>query len=389
MTDLDQDTTQDSPAQDRQPVTLSPTLPQPGTKTPDVHDPGASREPILSVRDLVVRYKTGKGMSVDAVRGVDFDLYPNQSLALVGESGCGKTTLGLGLLRLLPRLGSIPEGSITYRPRKAEPIDVLALNKNDLRRWRWRDAAMVFQGAMNSFNPVLRVIDQMADTIRAHPEKGGKNATKTDIWDRSAELMKSVRLEPSQVLPAYPHELSGGMRQRVLIAMSLLLDPQLLILDEPTTALDILTQRAIVDVLAELRAERQFAMIFISHDLGVAAELADRVATMYAGKIIETGTARDVFYQPRHPYTSGLINAVPPVTGDLPELASIPGSPPGLNNLPEGCAFNPRCSYVTDECRRVDPELLMITERPHGTSHQAACLHWEDVVHERKVVARA
>ena len=184
MTDLDRATTgpQDT-SQDRHSVTLSPTLPGPSTRTPVTAEPGGSREPILSVRDLVVRYRTGKGMSVDAVRGVDFDLYPNQSLALVGESGCGKTTLGLGLLRLLPRLGSIPEGTITYRPRKAEPIDVLGLNKNDLRRWRWRDAAMVFQGAMNSFNPVLRVIDQMADTIRAHPEKGGKNATKTEIWE--------------------------------------------------------------------------------------------------------------------------------------------------------------------------------------------------------------
>lgn len=345
--------------------------------------------PILSVRDLVVRYRSGNGASVDAVRGVGFDLYPNQSLALVGESGCGKTTLGLGLLRLLPRLGSTPEGSVTYRGRSDADVDVLKLGKNDLRRWRWREAAMVFQGAMNSFNPVLRIIDQMGDTIRAHPEKGGSNASKSDIWERSAELMRSVRLEPNQVLPSYPHELSGGMRQRVLIAMSLLLDPKLLILDEPTTALDILTQRAVVDVLQELRADRKFAMIFISHDLGVAAELADRVATMYAGRIIETGTARDIFYGPRHPYTSGLINAVPPVVGDLPELASIPGSPPGLNDLPPGCKFNPRCSYAEDMCLRTDPELLTISPRPRGMSHEAACLRWQDVVHERKVVARA
>lgn len=343
---------------------------------------------MLSVRDLVVSYRTGEGGSVDAVRGVDFDLYPNESLALVGESGCGKTTLGLGLLRLLPRLGSIPVGSVSYRDRAGKEIDVLKLPKGALRRWRWQEAAMVFQGAMNSFNPVLRIADQMADTMQAHPQNG-RQPTRKEIFERSAEMLRSVRLEPNQVLPSYPHELSGGMRQRVLIAMSLLLNPQLLILDEPTTALDILTQRAIVDVLHELRAERKFAMIFISHDLGMAAELADRVATMYAGKIIETGSVRDIFYSPRHPYTSGLINAVPPVHGDLPELASIPGSPPGLNALPSGCAFHPRCSYATDECKVTDPELFMIDERLDGTNHEAACLHWQEVIHERKVIARA
>ncbi|GLZ76698.1 ABC transporter ATP-binding protein [Actinorhabdospora filicis] len=344
-------------------------------------------EPILSVRDLAVAYKTGAGKTVEAVRGVDFDLYPDQSLALVGESGCGKTTLGLGLLRLLPRLGSVPRGTVTYRGRDGSTVDVLALKKRELRDWRWREAAMVFQGAMNSFNPVLRVIDQMADTIKAHPD-GERKPSKKEIWERSAELLRAVRLEPNRVLPSYPHELSGGMKQRVLIAMSLLLDPKLLILDEPTTALDILTQRAIVDVLHELRAERKFAMVFISHDLAIAAELADRVATMYAGKIIETGTARDIFYGPRHPYTVGLIKAVPPVVGDLPELASIPGAPPSLANLPEGCKFAPRCPYVQDACLTGDPELDTIEERPRGTAHTAACIRWQDVKYERKVVER-
>ncbi|GIG69941.1 ABC transporter ATP-binding protein [Phytomonospora endophytica] len=350
-------------------------------------DPPKTDGPILSVRDLHVAYKTGDGKTVEAVRGVDFDLYPNQSLALVGESGCGKTTLGLGLLRLLPKLGSVPKGSITFNGRDGSSVDVLALRKQELRKWRWRDAAMVFQGAMNSFNPVLRIIDQMGDTIRAHPD-GGRKPSKKEIWERSAELLRSVRLEPNRVLPSYPHELSGGMRQRVLIAMSLLLDPKLLILDEPTTALDILTQRAIVDVLHELRAERKFAMVFISHDLAIAAELADRVATMYAGKIIEAGTARDIFYGPRHPYTVGLIKAVPPVVGDLPELASIPGAPPSLSNLPSGCSFAPRCEFAEDRCTERDPELDAITERSAGTTHAAACLRWEDVTYERKVVER-
>lgn len=347
-----------------------------------------SSEPVLSVRDLVVQYRTGKNSVVQGVRGVSFDLYPNQAMTLVGESGCGKTTLGLGLLRLLPRLGSIPSGSVTYRREQGKPVDVLALGNRELRRWRWSEAAMVFQGAQNAFNPVLTIRAQMRDTLEAHLPPG-QRFNKNDADERSAEILKRVRLDASRVLNSYPHELSGGMRQRVLIAMSLLLDPRLIVLDEPTTALDILTQRTIVDLLAELREERQFAMIFISHDLALAAELADRVCTMYAGRIIEQGSVRDIFYEPRHPYTSGLINAVPPVVGDLPELASIPGSPPSLARLPKGCAFAPRCSYATDECRVVDPDLTDIEHRERGLEHAVACHHWQEVHHERKVITHA
>jgi len=342
--------------------------------------------PILSVRDLVVRYTTGSKTHLDAVRGVSFDLYPGQSLALVGESGCGKTTLGLGLLRLLPRLGSVPSGSMTFVGKNGKPVDILKLGSSALRRWRWEEAAIVFQGAMNSFNPVLRIGEQMADTMQAHLIDGHKPG-KAEILDKSAEMLRAVRLEPGQVLPSYPHELSGGMRQRVLIAMSLLLDPRLLILDEPTTALDILTQRAIVDVLAELRERLGFTMIFITHDLALAAELADRVATMYAGRIIETGSVRDIFQNACHPYTAGLINAVPPVTGDMPNLASIPGSPPSLASLPKGCAFRDRCTYAEDRCAQTDPQLEMIESRLAGLSHTAACINWQDVHSAREVVA--
>ena len=345
----------------------------------------AENTPILSVKDLVVRYETGSRTHVDAVRGVSFDLYSGQSLALVGESGCGKTTLGLGLLRLLPRLGSVPSGGLEYVGKNGKLIDVLKLSRPALRRWRWEEAAIVFQGAMNSFNPVMRIGEQMADTMRAH-KIGGVKPTKTEIEEKSAEMLKAVRLEPSQVLPSYPHELSGGMRQRVLIAMSLLLDPRLLILDEPTTALDILTQRAIVDVLAELRERLGFTMIFITHDLALAAELADRVATMYAGRIIENGSVRDIFGNARHPYTAGLINAVPPVTGDLPTLASIPGSPPSMGNLPGGCAFRDRCTYAITDCAQIDPELYRIEERPVGMTHAAACIRWQEVQSKREVV---
>ncbi len=282
-----------------------------------------SGEPVLSVRDLVVEYRIGSGSSKDAVRAIEdvsFDLAPNESLALIGESGCGKTTLGLAMLRLLPKLGVVPQGEVLYRRRDGSVLDMLSLNQEELRRFRWSECAMVFQGAMNSFNPVLRIWDQMLDTVRAHD----KQMSKQRVKERSAEVLKLVDLEPDRVLSSYPHELSGGMRQRVLIATALMLEPQVLVLDEPTTALDLLTQRGIVDVLHQLRERLEFAMIFVSHDLGLAAELADRVATMYDGHIVELGDVRDIFYRPQHPYTKSLINAVPTVAEESSILDAVP-----------------------------------------------------------------
>ncbi len=335
-----------------------------------------SVEPVLAVRDLVVEYRTPVA-PVQAVRGVTFDLYPHESLALVGESGCGKTTLGLALLRLLPRLASTPHGEVRYRQSDGRVVDLLAMRREQLRKFRWNDAAMVFQGAMNALNPVLRVEDQMYDTIRAHRSMSREKARK-----RCGEVLEMVRLEPARVMPSYPHELSGGMRQRVLIAMALLLEPRVLVLDEPTTALDILTQRSIVDVLQELRRELGFAMVFVTHDLALAAELADRVATMYAGRIVELGDARDIFGASRHPYTGGLIRAVPPVVGDSSEISSIPGGPPSLAALPSGCPFRVRCELAEDVCEQTDPELARVGER-----HQAACHFSDRVSFERVVVS--
>ena len=325
-------------------------------------------EPVLMVEGLTVEYRTQAGV-VRAVREVSFDLHRNESLALIGESGCGKTTLGLALLRLLPKLGRTSAGAIRYRTRGGQVIDLLELDSDELRDFRWKECAMVFQGAMNSFNPVLRVWDQMLDTVRAH-----RAVSRDEVRERSLKLLRMVQLEPDRILKAYPHELSGGMRQRVLIAMALLLDPAVVILDEPTTALDILTQRAIIEVLRALRQELDFAMIFISHDLALAAELADRVATMYAGRVVEQGDVRDIFYRPRHPYTVGLIKAVPPVVGDLPEIASIPGAPPSLLLLPSGCSFHPRCPYARDRCAEEEPLLGGV-----GEGHEVACHYWPEV----------
>ncbi len=338
--------------------------------------PARGGQPILSIRDLAIEYRTGKG-PVRAAREVTFDLHAGEALALIGESGSGKSTLGLGIMRLLPQTARIPTGSIEYRARDGRAIDVLALRKEALRRFRWEECAMVFQSALNAMNPVLRVWDQMFDTVRAH-RPGAKQA---EVRERAAELLRLVQLDPERVLPAYPHELSGGMRQRVAIAVSLLLDPQLLILDEPTTALDILTQRTIMDVLLDLRTRLGFAMIFISHDLAIATELADRVATMYAGRVVETGAVRELFYRPKHPYTVGLLGAVPPIGGGLVALKSIPGSPPSLLDPPVGCRFHPRCSYATEECTAADPPLI-----PVGAGHSAACIHTAQVEFHREVL---
>ncbi len=317
-------------------------------------------EPTLSVRDLTIEYAARRG-KVRAVRNVSFDVRRGEALALIGESGSGKTTLGLGVVKLLPSTAAITSGSIAYwrygeGGQATRETEVLKLKGNDLRRFRWGECAMVFQSALNALNPVLRISDQFVDTAKAHGYLSGFRQGGA-LSERSRHLLSLVRLDPERVWRAFPHELSGGMRQRVLIALSLLLLPQLLILDEPTTALDILTQRNIMDVLKELRTQLDFSLIFISHDLSLAAELADRVATVYAGKIVETGDVYTIFRSPQHPYTIGLIKAVPTLTSDRAELTSIPGSPPDLIELPSGCKFHPRCPLADDHCRQEEPEL--------------------------------
>lgn len=334
------------------------------------NESSADQQYPLSLDNVSVHYLTKRG-AVQAVRGVTLNLHPSESLALIGESGSGKTTLGLAIVRLLAKTARISSGNIHYR-RDGKEIDVLRLGHEDLRRFRWSECAIVFQSALNAFNPVLCIWEQVWDTARSH---GWKDRRK--VRQRALDLLRFVQLDPERVLNAYPHELSGGMRQRVLIALALLLNPQILILDEPTTALDILTQRTIIDLLRQLKEQEQFGMIFISHDLALAAELADRVATMYAGMIVEIGPVNNIFYEPRHPYTLGLIRAVPTVTGDFEELASIPGSPPDLIDLPQGCKFHPRCSFATARCRVEEPPL-----EPVGTQHYAACWNWPDVERE-------
>jgi len=324
--------------------------------------------PVLSVRDLTIDYITRRG-PVHAVRDVSFELEKSETLAIIGESGSGKTTLAVGLIRLSPRGTKVTKGEILYT-KNGLTTDIRTLDDDDLREYRWAEAAMVFQAALNSFNPVITIWEQFNDTARAH---GMKDRHK--VRDRADELLDLVHLDAKRVLPAFPHELSGGMKQRVLIALALMLEPQLVILDEPTTALDILTQRSIIDLLKQLRERLGFSMIFISHDLSIAAELADRMITMYAGRVVEEANVDDMFYRPRHPYSVGLLRAVPRVSGALGSVASIPGSPPDLMRLPVGCSYAPRCPYAIDACRAADPPLVPV-DTPR---HRAACIRWKHV----------
>lgn len=330
---------------------------------------------VLSVQDYSVSYQTPRGW-LKAVNHVSFDLHEGESLALIGESGCGKSTLNLGLMRLLPQNAKV-EGKIIYHYREGGQEDVLRLGQNALRRFRWSESAMVFQAAQNSLNPVIRIRDMFYDTAAAHGITNRK-----EVQRRAMDLFFKVRLDPERVFNAYPHQLSGGMRQRVLIALSLLLNPQVLILDEPTTALDILTQRSILDVIARIRREFNFSIMFISHDLAIAAEIADTVATMYAGEIIEQGPVQKIFYEPRHAYTLGLMQASPKLSSGREELVSIPGSPPDLIAPPSGCKFHPRCSFATEVCKGEPPRLIAVEE-----NHQAACYHSDAVLAESRHAA--
>lgn len=332
---------------------------------------------VLSVRDFSVSYLAERG-KVRAVNNVSFDLHEGETLALIGESGCGKSTLTLGLLGLLPTTGRIDSGTLLYTRRDGGTSDILNLSQHEKRHFLWSECSMVFQGALNALNPVLKISDMVYDTARAHGMR------RQEARDVAMSLFEKVRLDATRVFDAYPHELSGGMRQRVLLALALLLRPQVVIMDEPTTAVDILTQRSILEVLKQLRAELNFSVIFISHDLAVAAEIADTLATMYAGEIVEIGPVEDVFYRPRHAYTLSLLNAAPRLSADAEELQSIPGSPPDLIAPPTGCKFHPRCRFATEICAEQMPPAV---QQPDNPTHVVSCYHSEAVQRERPEAA--
>ncbi len=313
---------------------------------------------LLSVRDLTVSYKLQSG-EVPAVRGVNFDIEKGEVLGLAGESGCGKSTIASAILRLLP------EGTKVGGEVLLENENILEMKPGKLRAVRWTEASIIFQGAMHALNPVKRIGDQIAEPILIHQQADEKEA-----MVRVGGLLEEVGL-PQRRLRDYPHELSGGQKQRVMIAMALACNPSLVIADEPTTALDVMVQAQVLKLLKELQRDLGLAMLFITHDLSVLAEVSDRLAIMYAGRIVEQGPAEPVFTDPKHPYTRALAGAFPAI-GDAQyrmKPSGLGGDPPDPQNIPSGCSFHPRCPVVVAECSDTDPILY-----PAGESRSAACL---------------
>jgi oligopeptide/dipeptide ABC transporter ATP-binding protein len=323
-------------------------------------------EPVLSIRDLSVVYRTPAG-DVRAVDRVSLDLNAGEVVGLVGESGSGKSTLAYGATRLLRAPAVITSGSVRYQGRRMEmPTDVLQLTAGQLGGLRWREIAIVFQSAMNALNPVVSVHDQLTDVIRAHLPLSRREAT-----EKAAGLLEMVGIARNR-LRSYPHELSGGMRQRVMIAMALATDPEVVIMDEPTTALDVVVQREILGQILDLKDRLGFAILFITHDLSLLIELADRIAVMYAGQLMEIGTADEIHNGPAHPYTKRLLRSFPSLRGQRRDLTGIPGTPPDLLDPPPGCPFLPRCTEGTDECQKIEIRLAKV-RTSLDPAHVTAC----------------
>jgi len=303
---------------------------------------------LLEVHGLTVDYLT-ESADVRAVDRVSFTVEPGEFLGVVGESGCGKSTLLFGVAQLLSPPGEVVGGEVIFRGR-----DMVRLSQGELRHMRWRDYSVVMQSAMNALNPMKSIGAQFKDTLEGH----GSPSTE-QIRERSAEVMTMVGIDPEH-LKSYPHQLSGGMRQRAMIAMALLYTPQLVIMDEPTSALDVVAQRSLMTKIKELQRSLGFAVIFVTHDMSVVSRYSDRVLVMYAGQIAEAARTDTIFERPLHPYTRGLMNAFPSVTGPRRELVGIPGAPPDLARLPSGCRFHPRCSEVMPVCMSREPELYTV-----------------------------
>ena len=312
--------------------------------------------PLLAVRDLRVSYRTDDGV-LRAVDGVSFEVSPGEVVAIVGESGCGKSVTAQTLIGLTRAPNSTITGTVTF-----DGMDLTAMSDNDFRRVRGEHLAMVFQDPMTSLNPVYRVGDQIAEMIRAH-----RDVSKAEALEHAVELLRSVGIpNPERRVRDYPHEFSGGMRQRVMIAMALALEPEVLIADEPTTALDVTIQAQILQLIEELNRTRNLSVVLITHDLGVVAELADRVVVMYAGQVVEDGSLDEIFYNPQHPYTWGLLDSIARLDQPRPDrLPQIAGHPPSLLNPPSGCRFAPRCAYAVEMCSQPPTLEARIADSTH------------------------
>ncbi|HZS92660.1 MAG TPA: ABC transporter ATP-binding protein [Chloroflexota bacterium] len=309
------------------------------------------RELLLDIRHLSVEYLTARG-AVQAVNDVSFQLYRGEVFGLAGESGCGKSTIAHAITRLLRPPAQVVGGQMLFGGQ-----DIMCMDRETLRRFRWSKISIVSQSAMNALNPVINIGAHMADTLQAHT-----TMSKCEALERGAELLRIVGIESAR-MRSYPHELSGGMRQRVMIALALALNPDLIIMDEPTTALDVVVQKEILQQIEDLKERFGFSILFITHDLSLLVEFSTRIAIMYAGQIVELAPAAAVFRQPRHPYTVGLMSSFPSVAGPRRPMRGIPGSPPDLAAPPTGCRFHPRCPHAMSVCTKVDPAL---NEGPAG-----------------------
>lgn len=311
---------------------------------------------LLEVKDLKTYFHIKDGV-VKAVDGVSFTLDEGEAIGLVGESGCGKTTTALSIMKLLPTEGRIEGGEILFNG-----VNLVDKSDEEIRKKRWKDISLIFQGAMNAFNPVIRVGEQIIEAIRIHEDVSYEEARK-----RAGELFELVEIKRN-LIDRYPHEFSGGMKQRAMIAMALACNPKLVIGDEPTTALDVMIQAQILDLLERLRKEMKMSMILITHDLSVMAETCDYVAVMYAGKIMEIGRVEKILENPLHPYTEKLIKAFPDIHGEKVMVESIPGVPPNLIEPPSGCRFHDRCHCAMEICKLKEPEVVQIED-----DHKVAC----------------
>lgn len=319
----------------------------------------ATENKVLEVNNLTMHYMTRRG-PVYAVDGVSFSLERGGSLGLVGESGCGKTSIAISLLKLLPENAEILDGEI-----RLNGTDLVPLSEDEVRVYRWRDISMVFQAAMNSLNPVYTVEDQILEAMIQHMP----HLSEKEMSARVDQLYELVGLDP-KIKTEYPHQYSGGMRQRAVIAMALSCNPDVIIADEPTTALDVIVQDQLLKKIKEIQEQLDMAMIYISHDIAVIAEVAERVGVMYAGKMVELALSDEIFHRPLHPYTMGLMSSFPSIIGEKTELVTIPGEPPDLLNPPSACRFHPRCPFATEICRTDEPEFV-----EHAPDHWLACWH--------------
>jgi len=319
---------------------------------------------ILRVRDASVTFDMERGQS-RVLDGVSLDIAAEEIYGIVGESGSGKSMLASSLLDAVVRPGQLA-GSVTYHPPGRDPVDLLELDAAGLRQIRWEEISMVFQGAMSSFNPTMTIETHFRETIDAH------DYAMDDSMEHARELLSELYLEPDRVMDAYPHELSGGMKQRALIALSLVLRPNVLVMDEPTAALDLLMQRSILSLLQDLKERYDLTVVFITHDLPLVAGLADRMGVMYAFEFVEIGRSEDILSDPKHPYTRALLNAVPNLQTPLDEMTTIEGASPDPVNVPDGCSYHPRCPLADDRCRGEDPPLYDV-----DAGHTAACHYWE------------